>query len=184
MADHDQSDFTGTEIDIRFERSGISKGRPLLEDVAIKTLIHCCAKFGLEKSTISVLFCSKDKIKELNRDFREIDQATDILSFPGEEFESELKPLDSTKQTSKTKRHPMYLGDLAVCMPYVFEDCIKTKTDLNNHYPLLFVHGFLHLIGYDHNNQTREKRMFSLQEKILKELGPHADLSYVTKAKS
>ena len=183
MANHDQSDFTGTEIDVRFERSGVTKGRPILEYVACQTLVHCCMRFGLEKSTISVLFCSEEKIKSLNQEFREIDEATDILSFPGEELSEELKPIDPDAG-KKQKRHPMYLGDLAVCMPYVLKDCAKTKSPISNHVPLLFVHGFLHLVGYDHDSKAREKSMFHLQKQLVDELAPNTDLSVLSKAKS
>ncbi len=93
---------------------------------------------------------SKEEIKKINNDYRRIDKPTDVLSF-------ELKDND------------YLLGEIFICEE-ISNDQAKSK-NISKKYEvcLLFAHGLLHLLGYDHLNEIDEKEMFDLQEKILEE---------------
>ncbi|MBY0369768.1 rRNA maturation RNase YbeY [bacterium] len=103
---------------------------------------------------LSVSILSSAQIRKVNRQFRGKDKATDVLSFPAPEVPGSFAA-----------------GDLLIC-PAVAKTQLK---DFGTTYPeeleRLVVHGVLHLFGYDHETNARDaKRMFALQEKILRSL--------------
>lgn len=102
----------------------------------------------LDKS-IEIIFINNDEMKNMNKYYRNIDSSTDVLSFP-----NDLDEINS-------------YGDIFINVKY-----IKTQAKKYKHSPLreaafLAVHGYLHLIGYDHDTLENEKEMFEKQEKIL-----------------
>lgn len=106
---------------------------------------------------VSVIFVSKAKIQEINKTYRNIDKETDVISF------SYLE--DTEKFTNITT-----LGDIFICL-----DIMKEQAKMYNHseereVAFLAVHGLLHLLGYDHEDQEAEKIMFQKQEDILNNL--------------
>lgn len=115
---------------------------------------HISAEFGA-RGDVSVLITDNEGIRELNRDFRNIDSATDVLSFPaGEEFESETA----------------MLGDIAISLPRAEEQAEEYGHSLERELAFLTTHGMLHLLGYDHMNAEDETEMRRLQTKILTEM--------------
>lgn len=107
-------------------------------------------KFNISrKKEINVLFCSIDKIKELNYKYRKQNKATDVLSFYG---------YDDT-----------ILGDIAICPEFAKE--YKQLSSLKEREYLLFLltHGFLHLLGYSHSTKKDYDNMIILQKQILEE---------------
>ncbi len=131
-------------------------------------------KFGLG---LSVNLVSQAKIKSLNKKYRHQNKATDVLSFPLHDLSSYQK-----------KNHGVILelGDIFICPDFVNDKIvlqnrgsqirqrrigITHKTKLASEMKFLTVHGFLHLLGYDHEkSKTEEKKMFQLQNKILNKL--------------
>lgn len=114
---------------------------------------------GIEENTmdLSLIICGKKKIQTINKQFRNIDRETDVISFA--EIDSEDDFGDET-----------YLGDI-----FINVDRVKSQAKAYGHsekreFCFLFVHGLLHLLGYDHMNEKDEKRMFSLQDKIVGDL--------------
>lgn len=111
---------------------------------------------------VSVSFVSNEDIHELNRIYRNVDRPTDVLSFSmveGEEvfpgMEGELEPL----------------GDIVVSVPQALQQAKEYGHGIRREMGFLLVHGFLHLIGYDHQDEASEQEMFGLQEKVLTQLG-------------
>jgi len=104
---------------------------------------------------ISVLLTSSKKMIILNHKFRKKKKDTDILSFPNE------KPNFYRK---KLKKKNIYLGDLALSFNYIK----KQKIEFEEYLKKMLIHGFLHLIGYDHNNEKNYLKMEKVQNKILK----------------
>ena len=98
------------------------------------------------------------KIKELNKKYRDKNEVTDVLSFPLEE--------------SRFKKHDILpLGDIFICLPFAVKESEKQSISLEKELAWLTVHGFLHLLGYDHEKSANDKKkMFRLESKILKEL--------------
>ncbi len=109
---------------------------------------------------VSIKLVSPDEIRQLNRDFRGIDEQTDVLSFPSGEYTYGEQP-----QLNKNTR--VFLGDMAICVDIAY------KQSYVGHSPrmeleLLTAHSMLHLLGFDHRTKKEEKDMFFKQDEILK----------------
>ncbi|MGI1806995.1 rRNA maturation RNase YbeY [Exiguobacterium sp. TDN 0502] len=112
-------------------------------------------------SELSVTFVSNDEIQEINREWRGKDQATDVISFAMEELgEDEI-------DFGLLEDEPVVLGDLIISV----ERCREQAAEYGNHFErelgFLAVHGFLHLLGYDHIEKADEEVMTKRQEEIL-----------------
>ena len=115
---------------------------------------------------VGVQFVSKAKIKRLNLTKRGINKVTDVLSFPM--FEAKKK---ASLQNFISEADPMTkeleIGDIVICTAVAKKQAKVYGHSLKRELNFLALHGFLHLLGYDHLNQRQEKEMFSLAEKIL-----------------
>jgi probable rRNA maturation factor len=100
--------------------------------------------------------------RALNRHYRGKDYATNVLSFPGE--------LDETIKLPKGVTMPL-LGDLVICAPVVAREAREQDKALLAHYAHLTVHGTLHLLGWDHEDDKEAEAMERLEREILAELG-------------
>ncbi len=113
---------------------------------------------------LAVTFVDNERIKEINREFRDKDQATDVISFAMEEMgEGEIRIVG--------ENIPVHLGDIIISLQKATEQSEEYGHTFIRELGFLSVHGFLHLLGYDHMNEEDEKKMFSLQTKILNEFG-------------
>lgn len=113
---------------------------------------------------LSVTFVHNDRIQEINKEYRNKDQATDVISFAMEELgegEMELKGIDM----------PRMLGDIIISIDKAKEQATEYGHTYMRELGFLSVHGFLHLLGYDHLTKEEEEIMFSLQKDILDEFG-------------
>jgi probable rRNA maturation factor len=106
---------------------------------------------------ISVLLTNKEVMKKLNKNFRKIKKDTDVLSFPNYEKKFFLK---------EKNIKDLYLGDLAFSYDYIK----KQKFDFLNYINKIFIHGCLHLIGYEHNNLKSYRVMSSVEKKLLSDI--------------
>lgn len=119
---------------------------------------------GLEKSflglmeaaevtrPVNLLFCSKEEIQSLNRQYRGKDKPTDILSFGYEDPEEPL-------------------GDLALCLEVAQEQAQGFGLSLEEELLRLFAHGLVHLLGMDHQSPEEEAAMLAEEQKLLARLG-------------
>lgn len=110
---------------------------------------------------IDVTIVGRNTIKELNREHRNVDRVTDVLSFPlleNEELKSDLMH-DENIQTE--------LGDIVICKSRAIEQAKEYGHSLERELCFLALHGFLHVLGYDHMQKEDEMVMFPLQDKIL-----------------
>ncbi|EMH80686.1 hypothetical protein HIMB114_00010840 [alpha proteobacterium HIMB114] len=121
----------------------------------LKKSIMSEKKFLSKNIEISVLLTNTKKMTSLNYKYRNKKKDTDILSFPSE------KPNFFKK---KLKQKNIYLGDLALSFNYIKKQGIEFEEYLKK----MLVHGFLHLIGYDHDNEKNFLKMEKIQNKILK----------------
>ena len=115
-------------------------------------------KFFYKKVYISVLLTNNKQIKLLNYKFRKKNKGTDILSFPNF-TEKELK--------KNLKNKKIYLGDIAISYE---EFSKKNKKDLPNGFIKIFIHGFLHLLSYDHKSNKDFERMNTIENKIFQKV--------------
>lgn len=133
---------------------------PKIEDFADKVLVAA----GYDDEEVSVLFCTDKYIQELNRNYRNIDAPTDVLSFEnGEEYTDE--------EGSKWYQ----AGDIAISLETLPKNAEYFDVDQNEELKRLVVHGLLHLNGYDHGEEHVEKgvepvcEMLVLQKKLMEE---------------
>ncbi len=112
----------------------------------------------IAKAEVSIALVGPAEIRKLNRLYRKLDKVTDVLSFgrPARAKKLNLEPAD-------------YLGEIIICLPQAQKQAKIAGHSCNAELELLLVHGFLHLLGYDHEKSATEARkMLALQEKITK----------------
>ncbi|WP_044894759.1 rRNA maturation RNase YbeY [Bacillus alveayuensis] len=113
---------------------------------------------------VSVTFVDNEKIREINRDYRGKDKPTDVISFALEEMgDGEIEIVGAEM--------PPMLGDIIISVPKAREQAEEYGHSFMRELGFLAVHGFLHLLGYDHETEEEEKEMFSKQEQILETFG-------------
>ncbi|MED0659124.1 rRNA maturation RNase YbeY [Bacillus smithii] len=117
-----------------------------------------------EESEVSVTFVDNQRIQEINRDYRHKDQPTDVISFALEETDEEEVEIIGEDM-------PRVLGDIIISVPKAREQAHDYGHSFQRELGFLAVHGFLHLLGYDHMTEEDEKIMFSRQREILNEYG-------------
>jgi len=110
--------------------------------------------------TLSLTIVSTRKIHQLNKEFRNIDRPTDVISFAFLDDKTE----NIIYSDSLT---PIDLGEIYICYNVCKRNAIKYGNSFDREFSFLFVHGLLHLLGYDHQNKKDEEIMFSLQDIIL-----------------
>ncbi|UDI78158.1 rRNA maturation RNase YbeY [Staphylococcus taiwanensis] len=114
-----------------------------------------------EDAELSVTFVDKNEIQKINRMYRDKDKVTDVISFALEEDEPEIIGLDI----------PRVLGDIIICTDVAEEQANAYAHSFERELGFLALHGFLHLLGYDHMNEEDEKEMFGRQDTILNAYG-------------
>ncbi|MFD2046099.1 rRNA maturation RNase YbeY [Ornithinibacillus salinisoli] len=131
-------------------------------------LIHRLVQFTAKKERISdqaevsISFVDNREIQELNRNYRQKDTPTDVISFALQEtVEGELNVVGEDL--------PLVLGDIVISVDQAKEQAKDYEHTLERELGFLAVHGFLHLLGYDHMNEQDEKIMFQRQDEILGE---------------
>ncbi|MBQ7203128.1 MAG: rRNA maturation RNase YbeY [Eubacterium sp.] len=142
----------------------------------IRLLIRRCCHAVLEeegfndKAEVSVRFVDNETIHELNREYRNIDRPTDVLSFPLGE-----NGVYDTDMTSGAK----LLGDIVISVPKAVEQAQEYNHSLQREIGFLTVHSMLHLLGYDHEQGgIEEVRMREKEETVLTKIGVKRDNSY------
>ena len=110
-------------------------------------------------TSMTIVIASNKAVANLNRQFRDVDAPTDVLSFP-----ADAPPVDIPGE-------PPYLGDLVIAYPYALEQARREGHDPDDSFALLVVHGSLHLLGYDHDTPERRTQMWAAQEEALVALG-------------
>ena len=130
----------------------------------IENVISEALKYeGVSDNTeISVTIVDNEEIRKINNKFRNIDRATDVLSFPLIDFDNEDLPNDGSK---------IYLGDIIISLERAKEQANEYGHSLDREVGFLTAHSMLHLLGYDHMVPEEEKVMFAKQEEILSNLG-------------
>ena len=109
---------------------------------------------------VDVSLVDEETIHEINRDYRSVDRVTDVISFAFEDDESELG-------TIVGEEVPRILGEIFICVPRALEQAKEIGNTPERELCFLFIHGLLHLLGYDHMKKEDEDIMFPLQERIL-----------------
>lgn len=126
------------------------------------------------EAEVSLTLVGEEEIRQLNREMRGIDRATDVLSFPMTEYaspgnfaEAETGIWDSFDPDTGR----LMLGDIVISVPRVFAQAEEYGHSVKREYAFLIAHSVLHLMGYDHMTEPEENVMFAKQEKILEDIG-------------
>jgi len=141
------------------------------EDVieATLTMEHCPYE-----AQVNITLVDDESIADINREFRGIDKATDVLSFPMIEF---TKPaeydiiLGGNASYFELDSEELLLGDIIISIPTAIRQAREYGHDMTREYAFLIAHSVLHLLGYDHIDEQEANDMEKKQETILKKLG-------------
>lgn len=122
----------------------------------LKKLINFAIDYmKLDNIEFNVIFVNDYKIRSLNKTYRNIDKETDVITFRLEDYEKVME------------NNINVLGDIYISIDTANSQALEYKHSTFKEISFLIVHGFLHLLGYDHMNEKDEKVMFKLQEEIL-----------------
>ncbi len=165
------------EIDIATEFPGWKKCGFDIE-ATINRAVHA----AIEKSTpfpaikdktgeISIVLSDDGFIQNLNKEYRDKDKPTNVLSFPQIDFQQDI-PADNL----------LTMGDIILAYGVITQEAKEQNKSLEDHFTHLIVHGTLHLLGYDHETTIDAEEMESLEIIILKQAGienPYSDINFV-----
>ena len=140
------------ELDLRIAAEDWSSAIPNLTETCQRALDAGAAQMAT-KGEVSLLLTDDAEIQTLNRDWRDKDKPTDVLSFPSTEMD---RP---------------FLGDIAVSLGVTRTDAEIKQIALDQHLSHLIIHGLLHLLGHDHNDDTEAAEMERLEIAALASLG-------------
>jgi len=116
---------------------------------------------NLPDETVTDLTLTGDEdLREYNRRYRGLDETTDVLAFPAQD-----QPLDQRFHPPPGTEH--WLGDIIIALPRARRQAREAGHPMNDEVRLLAVHGFLHLLGYDHAEPAEEVAMTALTNRIL-----------------
>ncbi|EXX91906.1 metalloprotease [Paenibacillus darwinianus] len=127
---------------------------------------------NVTEGEVALTFTNDKEIHRLNRDYRGIDRPTDVLSFAMQE-ETEDEPEITFEVDDESEEDPLsgLLGDIVISMERAKAQSEDYGHSLEREVGFLFVHGFLHLLGYDHESEAEEADMTAKQEAILQKAG-------------
>ena len=143
-------------IDV-FSESNLWTGKIKKPDIFFNSLVRVFPKkyrFIKKKINLTILLSNNKNIKKLNKKFRNKNKSTDVLSFPSE------KKLN-------IKKAP-YIGDIVVSYEFINKPKVLSALEFKRKVTKIFIHGFLHLLGYDHIKLKDFKEMLAEEEKIYK----------------
>ena len=109
-----------------------------------------------ERAEISLTLVSLEEIRELNRDYRDVDRETDVLSFPQFECVEDMPEFGE-----------LCLGDVVICLDKVEEQAKEFGHSFERELIYLFVHSLLHLLGYDHMEEDEKQEMRQREEQVM-----------------
>lgn len=150
--------------DIENMENDVERWIPMLEQL----LRIVANKEMLSGGEVSLTFVDDDTIRLLNHQYRNIDEATDVLSFPLVE-DGEERTVELEQDTDSSL--PILWGDIIISVPTAKRQSDQFGHSMEREIGFLFVHGFLHLLGYDHLDDESEREMFRIQEEVLSEAG-------------
>lgn len=109
---------------------------------------------------LSVTFVDNEFIHKMNKEYRQVDRPTDVISFA-------FLDTEENRESILKKKGPVVLGDIYISIDKAKEQAAQYGHPLERELSFLFVHGLLHLLGYDHMTKEEETIMFKLQDEIL-----------------
>jgi len=143
------------QIDIHMQ-SPLWQAQPLAEKTVRDAIRETASTLSAAEGEVSILLTDDSAISKLNRDWRGIDKPTNVLSFPA--------------SGNKAGGSGRLLGDIVIAYETLERECDDENRIFLHHLAHLAVHGFLHLVGYDHQTDTQAEEMERLESKIMNRL--------------
>lgn len=135
-------------------------------ELVTNILKHAAEEEGLSGEVeVSLTFMFDDDLQKINAEYRDIDEPTDVISFALEEIGV------GEVEVVAEKGMPIALGDILISVETARRQAEEYQHELNREFGFLALHGFLHLLGYDHLTESDEKKMFGRQKEILDSFG-------------
>ncbi|HEY0223055.1 MAG TPA: rRNA maturation RNase YbeY [Pseudolabrys sp.] len=144
----------GPPVDIQVA-SPLWRAQPHAEQTVRAAIAAAAAALSTMDGEVSVVLTDDAAIRSLNRDWRNIDKPTNVLSFPAAKIAGGGIAM---------------LGDIVIAYETLERECIDESRDFPHHLAHLTVHGFLHLAGYDHQNDAEADDMEALERRIMASL--------------
>ena len=144
------------EIDV-IVRSARWRKRPTAKTIVKRAVLAAVEAISTPSTELAIVLTDDSAIQTLNRDWRGKNAPTNVLSFPA-------------AAPGKSRSAPPYIGDIVIAYRTVAREAVAEGKPFNHHLAHLAVHGFLHLLGYDHENDRDAQTMERLERKILKRL--------------
>ena len=145
----------GLQIDVVIEAAPWNSG----SEATVRRAIAAAAPAGLACAELSVVLTDDASIRALNKQWRDRDEATNVLSFPA--------PDASSGHRSEA---PVLLGDIVIAFETTAREAEAESKPFAHHLSHLALHGFLHLLGYDHESEAEAETMERLERDILARL--------------
>jgi len=137
----------------------ISKSLPSAQQAETAVLAACvCAEFAVTEIDVCIRFASDTSQQALNKQWRDQDKVTDVLSFPMQQA-----PCDASEP----------LGDIALAVPFILQEAARLDVPEHDHCLHLIIHATLHLLSFDHIDDHDAKRMQALEQQAMQALGLH-----------
>lgn len=143
------------QIDIQTQ-SPLWKSQPLAAQTVRDAIAAAAAALSTAAAEVSIVLTDDSAIARLNRDWRGVDKPTNVLSFPA--------------PSQRTDEGLQFLGDIVIAYETLKRECDDEDRVFLHHLAHLAVHGFLHLVGYDHQTDTQAEEMEGLESRIMTRL--------------
>ena len=141
------------EIDVQVA-SPLWRAEPLAERTVRAAIAAAATTLSTSDGEVAILLTGNKAIRALNRQWRGIDKPTNVLSFPA----------------AKSKAGTKFFGDIVIAYETLRRECDDEARKFLHHLAHLTVHGFLHLVGYDHQAETQAEEMEGLESKIMRSM--------------
>lgn len=170
--DSDGPSTVAVTIDRTAWQAVVADPEQLCRAAVAATLRRAAPAAWLAAAEVSVLLCDDAAMRRLNASYRQQDRATNVLSFPTLELDPDQAP------SAPPRAQPVLLGDLVLAAETVRREAAAQRKPPHDHLSHLIVHGCLHLLGHDHQDDAGARRMERLERLVLAELGvadPYAE---------
>lgn len=125
-----------------------------------------------ENLCCELIFCDEEQIRKLNAEYRAVDSVTDVLSFPsldairGKVLSKKDYPLEYDEE-----QKALFIGSIAICVKRAKEQALEYGHSQSREFTFLTVHALLHLMGYDHMEESDRTEMRALEDEIMQKIG-------------
>ncbi|MNI06664.1 Endoribonuclease YbeY [compost metagenome] len=159
------------KLDWNNEQDKLEIGDDLIE--LLTTILQKAAESeGVEEGEVALTFVDDEEIHVLNREYRRIDRPTDVLSFAmNESLDEELDIVYEVEEDEELDDLTDMFGDIIISVERAQAQSEEYGHSIEREIGFLFVHGFLHLLGYDHQDEASEAEMMGKQEAVLAQVG-------------